>query len=243
MLAASLPACRAVNAAATNPSDHAMQLISIQVGRPIELAYGERQVRSGIFKQAIEGAVTVERCNLAGDGQADLANHGGPHKAVYAYALEHYAYWRQALGRTALEYGAFGENLTIAGLDEAQLCIGDKLEIGSARFCISQPRVPCFKLGLRLEDPNMPRRFAQSLRTGFYLQVLREGRVQAGDAVVLGERGYRRLAVRTLFAAYLKPAAPTSARVLADALEIPELSPEWREQIAARLRRPGGAER
>jgi hypothetical protein len=127
-----------------------MQLMSIQVGLPVEVTCGQRPLRTGIFKRAVEGPVAVRRCNLAGDGQADLDNHGGPHKAVYAYALEHYAFWQRELGRATLEHGAFGENLTIAGLDEAQLCIGDTLEIGSARFSISQPRVPCFKLGLRL---------------------------------------------------------------------------------------------
>jgi MOSC domain-containing protein YiiM len=235
MLAASLFACRAVNVAAPTP-DHHMQLISIQVGQPVEVTYGQRLLRTGIFKRAVEGPVTVGRCNLAGDGQADLDNHGGLHKAVYAYALEHYAFWQRELGREVLEYGAFGENLTIAGLDEAQLCIGDQLDIGSARFCISQPRVPCFKLGLRLGEPSMPRRFAQSLRTGFYLRVLREGRIEAGDPVRLGERGNRGLAIRTLFKAYLTPTDPAALRVLAEALEIPELSPDWREQISQRLR-------
>lgn len=218
-----------------------MQLISIQVGQPIDVAYGPRRVRTGIFKRAVEGTVTVGRCNLAGDGQADRDNHGGPHKAVYAYALEHYAFWRGELGREDLEYGSFGENLTIAGLDEATLRLGDQLEIGSACFSISQPRVPCFKLGLRLGDPSMPRRFAQSLRTGCYLQVLREGRLAAGDPVRLGERGEPRLTLRALFEAYRQPANPAAARVLALALESPALSPAWREQISRRRELSDGA--
>jgi MOSC domain-containing protein YiiM len=218
-----------------------MQLISIQVGQPVEVVHGGRRVRTGIVKRAVQGAVTVGRCNLAGDGQADLDNHGGPHKAVYAYALEHYAFWRRELGRADLEYGSFGENLTIAGLDEAALRLGDQLDIGSACFSISQPRVPCFKLGLRLGDPDLPRRFAQSLRTGCYLQVLREGQLEAGDPVRLGERGDPRLALRTLFDAYRRPFDPAATRVLALALESPALSPAWREQIGQRLQRSGGA--
>ena len=194
-------------------------------------------IRTGIFKRPVMGAVRVMAYNLEGDGQADLENHGGEHKAVYAYALDHYAYWRAALKLEEMPYGQFGENLTVAGLDEAESCIGDKLQIGSALFTITQPRVPCFKLGIRLADEKMPRLFAESARTGFYLKVLREGVVQAGDAVVVIEHGYGNVAIRKLFVAYLEPGGEDAARTLAQALEVPELSPAWREQIMKRLRR------
>ena len=140
----------------------AMILTSVNVGQPAEVAYGNTKVMTGIFKQPIAGAVAVRKLNLDGDGQADLVNHGGEWKAVYAYALEHYGYWEQALGRSSLPYGQFGENLTIAGLDEASLCVGDRLAIGNAVFSITQPRVPCFKLGIRMGDKQMPRMFAES---------------------------------------------------------------------------------
>ncbi|MBE0620979.1 MAG: MOSC domain-containing protein, partial [Burkholderiales bacterium] len=119
-----------------------MKLIAISVSLPIEVQHGERLIKTGIFKKPVAGPVRVGTLNLEGDGQADLGNHGGAHKAVYAYALDHYAYWRVALGREEMDYGQFGENLTVSGLDESERCVGDRLQIGSALFAISQPRVP-----------------------------------------------------------------------------------------------------
>lgn len=145
----------------------AMRLVSIHVSLPRPVAHGETAVMTGIFKTAVAGTVAVGWLNLAGDGQADLIHHGGESKAVYAYSLDHYAYWRDRLARDELPHGQFGENLTIAGLDESRSCIGDQLQIGNALFAISQPRVPCFKLGIRFSDARLPRLFAQSLRTGF----------------------------------------------------------------------------
>jgi MOSC domain-containing protein YiiM len=216
-----------------------MRLISVNVSPPLDVIYGDTTVSTGIFKQPVQGAVAVRRLNLDGDGQADLINHGGESKAVYAYSLDHYDYWREALGRTDLEYGQFGENLTVAGLDESQLCIGDQLRIGDAFFTISQPRVPCFKLGIRFADKRLPKMFAHSLRTGFYLRVAKEGSIAAGDAVEVVGRGAGGLSVRSLFDAYLKPNDREALRLLARAIEIPQLSPEWRGHIGERLaRRP-----
>jgi MOSC domain-containing protein YiiM len=181
--------------------------------------------------------VRVGRLNLEGDGQADLENHGGAHKAVYAYALDHYAYWRETLGREKMDYGQFGENLTIAGLDESERCVGDRLQIGNTLFAISQPRVPCYKLGIRFGDENMPRLFSQSARTGFYLSVLREGVIEAGDAVEVIERGLGEVAIRPLFEAYMNRGGKDAAQTLRRALEVPELSAEWRAQIEKRLAR------
>jgi len=215
-----------------------MILRSVNVSRPIEVQYGDGPVKTGIFKQAVTGPVRVERHNLAGDGQADLDNHGGEHKAVYAYSLDHYAYWRTALNREQMDYGQFGENLTIAGLDETECCVGDRLQIGSALFVITQPRVPCFKLGIRLGDEKMPAMFSQSARTGFYLKVLREGAIEAGDPVEVSGRGYASVAIKALFEAYMNRGDKFAARTtLARALEVPELSPEWRAQIEKRLAR------
>jgi MOSC domain-containing protein YiiM len=214
-----------------------MTLVSINVGQPREMAHGHTPVMTGIFKQPVAGPVTVRWLNLDGDGQADLINHGGESKAVYAYSLDHYPYWREVLGRDALPHGQFGENLTVAGLDEAELCVGDQLRIGSALFTISQPRVPCYKLGLRFGDKRMPRLFAESLRTGVYLRVLQQGTIEAGDTLEVVAQGAGRISIRALFDAYLKPNDRDALRLLARAAEVPELSPGWRTYIRERLAR------
>ena len=214
-----------------------MILKSVNVSRPLEVQYGDTLITTGIFKQPVSGSLRVGPYNLAGDGQADLNNHGGEHKAVYAYSFDHYPYWRTVLKREEMNCGQFGENLTVAGLDESACCIGDQLQIGSALFTITQPRVPCFKLGIRFGDENMPRLFSESARTGFYLKVLREGAVEAGDTVGVVKRGYGNVAIKPLFEAYLNRGDKEASRTLAHALEVPELSPEWRTQIERRLAR------
>lgn len=215
------------------------RLVSVNVGRPRDVVHGDRVVRTGIFKDPVSGPVHVGRTNLDGDGQADLDNHGGEDKAVYAFALEQYAYWRDALGRTSMPHGQFGENLTIAGLDESAACVGDRLRIGSARFVITQPRVPCFKLGIRLQRPDMPKLFTAHARTGFYLRVEHEGTVEAGDAVEVLARAPGSVSVRDLFRAFMDPRSPRSGAVLARAVAVPGLSAEWRAQIGKRLRERG----
>jgi MOSC domain-containing protein YiiM len=214
-----------------------MQLISVNVSPPIAVQHGRESIKTGIFKKPVAGPVRAGTYNLEGDGQADLDNHGGLHKAVYAYALDHYAYWREALGREKMDYGQFGENLTVAGLDESERCVGDRLQIGSALFAITQPRVPCYKLGIRFGDEHMPKLFSQSARTGFYLSVLRGGVIEAGDAVEVVETGYRKVAIKPLFEAYMRRGDKDASRILLRALEVPELSPEWRVQIEKRLKR------
>lgn len=218
-----------------------MTLISVNVAHPTHALHGDKEVLTGIFKRPVDGAVMARQLNLDGDGQADLVHHGGESKAVYAYALEHYAYWQKVLDRPAMPYGQFGENLTVTGLDEAELCVGDQLRIGDALFVISQPRVPCFKLGLRMQDERMPRLFAQSLRTGVYLRVLREGLIAAGDIVHVNSRSAHRVSIRQLFDAYLRFRDSHARELLKSALDIPELSPEWHAHISERLtRRPIG---
>jgi len=212
-----------------------MTLMSVNISRPVEVQHGDRLIKTGIFKKPVTGSVRANRHNLDGDGQADLDKHGGEHKAVYAYSLDHYAYWRRVLNREKIDYGQFGENLTVAGLDESESCIGDQLQIGSALFTITQPRVPCFKLGIRLGDERMPKLFSESARTGFYLRVLREGLIEVGDTVNVVERGYGNVAIRTIFKAYLKAGDGDASLTLVRALEVPELSPEWRAHINKRL--------
>jgi MOSC domain-containing protein YiiM len=212
-----------------------MKLVSINVSKPIEKTHDGKKVMTGIFKAPVQGAVAVTKLNLSGDGQADLTVHGGEEKAVYAYSLDHYAYWRQTLNLNSLPHGQFGENLTIAGLDETASCVGDRLQIGAALFAITQPRVPCFKLGLRFGNPEMPRLFSKAARTGFYLKVLREGLLVAGDEVRVLQQGKCRVSVKELFQAYLNPQSKESKAVYRRVVEVPELPQEWREKILRRL--------
>jgi len=212
-----------------------MKLVSVNVAQPRLVQDGEEMVRTGIFKAPVPGPVAVRGHNLDGDGQADLENHGGEHKAVYAYSADHYAYWREALGREDLSWGQFGENLTIEGFDESRIFLGDHIAVGSAVFAVTQPRVPCFKLGIRFGDKQMPKLFTRSLRTGCYLKVLREGTVQAGDAVDLLERGRGAIRIDLLFEALVIPRGKDVRAILGAALEVPELSPEWRAPIRERL--------
>jgi len=158
-----------------------MEVVSVNVGLPRQVTWKGEVVTTGIFKQSVDGRVDVAGVNLAGDRQADLTVHGGDDKAVYVYPSEHYPYWREELGRD-LPWGMFGENLTVfhVGLED-EIAIGDRLRIGSAEFVVTQPRLPCFKLGIRFDDAGMVRRFLASARTGYYLRIVSEGDVGRGD--------------------------------------------------------------
>lgn len=158
-----------------------MKLLSIQVGRPRQVKWRRMTVTTGICKEVVAGRIMLRRNNLEGDEQADLRVHGGWDKAVYAYPSEHYSFWRKELPGTPMPYGAFGENFTTEGLDESSICIGDRFRIGNAVVEVTQPRMPCYKLGVRFGRPDMPQRFHASGRSGFYLAVLKEGEVGAGD--------------------------------------------------------------
>lgn len=162
-----------------------MKVISINVGLPRDVEWRGEVVTTGIFKSPVPGPVAVRTLNLDGDRQADLTVHGGPRKAVYAYPYEHYDYWRRELPDADLGFGAFGENLTIEGLLETDVRVGDTLDIGSARFDVTQIRMPCYKLVVRFDRLDMVRRFTQSGRSGFYLQVTQEGLIHTGDEIRL----------------------------------------------------------
>jgi MOSC domain-containing protein YiiM len=181
-----------------------VKVISVNVGRPKAVDWSGRVVQTGIYKAAVSGPVKVRTLALEGDGQADLRVHGGPRKAVYAYPSEHYAPWSRELRRSDLAWGAFGENLTTEGLVENDVRIGDHLEAGTALFEVTQPRFPCFKLGNKFGTQAFVKQFAQSGRSGFYLAVVREGVIAAGDAVRLSTRS---------------PDGPTVAGAFAEALE------------------------
>lgn len=158
-----------------------LMLVSVNVGLPREVSWKGKTVTTGIFKSPVAGPVALRRHNLDGDRQADLSVHGGPTKAVYVYPTQHYDYWRRALGDRELTWGAFGENFTVEGVDEEAVCIGDEFRVGSARVVVTEPRMPCFKLGIRFGRADMVKRFLKSQRTGFYFGVVEEGLVQAGD--------------------------------------------------------------
>ena len=208
-----------------------MRIVSVNVGLPRELPHEGRTVLTGIVKEPVSGPVAVGRTNLAGDGQADLRVHGGIDKAVYAYPHEHYAAWRAELERDDLHPGHFGENLTIEGLLEDDVWIGDALRVGSALVEVSQPRVPCFKLALRMGDPAFAKPFLRSGRTGYYVRVLEEGAVAAGDPVARERRGEGSLSVRAV-AALLGNGA--SADALDRGAALAGLPLEWREGFARR---------
>jgi MOSC domain-containing protein YiiM len=159
------------------------RLRSINVGLPREIEWHRKTVTTSIFKAPVSGRIRVNRLNLVGDEQSDLTVHGGVDKAVYVYPSEHYEYWREQLPDFPLPWGAFGENFTSEGLLEDAIRIGDRLRIGTAEFAVTQPRMPCFKLGVRFDRADMVKRFLQSGRSGFYLSVSREGEVTAGDTV------------------------------------------------------------
>jgi MOSC domain-containing protein YiiM len=160
-----------------------MKVLSVQVGRPRDLQWRGELVRTGIFKEPVRGPVVVRFLNLEGDEQADLTVHGGPDKAVYAYPSEHYPAWRKELPELEFPFGAFGENLTIEGIPEGEARIGDLLRIGTADFVVTQPRMPCYKLAARFDRSDMLKRLLRTGRTGFYLSVLKEGSLTAGDAI------------------------------------------------------------
>jgi len=160
------------------------QVISVNVGLPREVIWKHRKIVTGIFKEPVAGRVAIRQLNLDGDRQADLTVHGGPDKAVYAYPAEHYSFWREQFPEMELPWGMFGENLTIEGLDES-IHIGDHFEIGSAHLMVTQPRMPCYKLGLKFGRDDILKRFLRSGLTGFYFAVLKEGEVAAGDPIRL----------------------------------------------------------
>jgi len=161
----------------------ALKLLSVNVGMPREVDWHGRLVRTSIFKSPVSGPVRVATLNLEGDEQSDLTVHGGVHKAVYAYPSEHYLFWRKEIPGLDLSWGAFGENFTTEGLLEEAVHIGGLFRVGSAEFVVTQPRMPCFKLGIRFGRPDIMKRFLQSGKSGFYFSVLEEGRVTAGDSV------------------------------------------------------------
>jgi len=213
-----------------------MQIVSLNIGLPRDVVWHGRTVTTGIFKEPVAGRVALRRLNLDGDRQADLSVHGGPFKAVYCYPVEHYAPWTEELGGGALPMGAFGENLTTEGLDEDDVHIGDEFSIGTARVVVTQPRMPCYKLGIRFQDDGMVKRFLASRRTGFYLAVVREGDLGAGDAIVPAGEDPQRLRVADITRLYVARAFDRDdAATAKKALDVAALPESWKEYLRDRL--------
>ena len=180
-------------------------LVSVNVGMPKDVPWQGKTVRTGVWKHPVDGAVMVRRLNIDGDGQGDLAGHGGEQRAVLVYQLDSYRHWQQHFGRDDLGYGVFGENLTVDGMADDEVCIGDRYRIGEAEFEVTQPRVTCYRVGLRLGEPELPALLVSHHRPGFYMRVITEGHIQAGDAVVRTRHRARRLVGRRHRRAALPP--------------------------------------
>ena len=217
-----------------------MENVSVNVGLPRQVTWKGEVVTTGIFKQSVDGRVDVAVVNLAGDRQADLTVHGGDDKAVYVYPSEHYAFWRKEFPEMQLPWGAFGENFTTEGLLESSALIGDRIRIGSAEFQITQPRMPCFKLGIRFGRDDMVKRFLQSGRTGFYLAVTREGEVSAGDPMEFFAHRQDGLSVAEVSSLYARDA--DNQALLRRAAETTALPESWREYLLFNPAKLPGAE-
>src|SRR4051812_32925624 len=209
------------------------KVLSVNVGRPRQVDWRGDSVATGIYKVPVEGRGTVRRLDLGGGQQADLSVHGGPDKAIYAYPTEHYGFWHEELPGVALPWGAFGENLSTEGLLEQAMRIGDRLRIGTAEFVVTQPRLPCFKLNVRFQRPDMVKRFLRSGRTGFYLAVLREGEVAAGDWIDLIPTEEPAVTVADVAALYT--ADSDNRDLMERAVRTAGLPQNWRDHFRTRL--------
>jgi len=217
-----------------------MTLVSVNVGLPREVAWKGRSVSTGIFKEPVQGRVTLRKLNLDGDRQADLSAHGGAEKAVYVYPAEHYNYWRGELAGMEMPFGMFGENFTTEDLAEDAVNIGDRFRIGTAELVATQPRLPCYKLGLKFGRDDMAKRFLSSGRTGFYFSVSREGDVGVGDAITLIDRDPNNVRVPDITGLYVsKRYSPAEVETLNRATRVPALPQGWRNYFLERQEKLG----
>lgn len=218
-------------------------VVSINVGLPADVEWRGKVVRTAVWKRPVSGRVMARRLNLDGDGQGDLAGHGGVHRAVMVYQIASYRYWEQVLDRQLTEHGMFGENLTVDGLPDDEVCIGDRYRIGGALFEVSQPRVTCYRVGIRMDEPRMPSLLVSHRRPGFYFRVIEEGEIGAGDEIVRVEQGREKLTDAEVDALLYLPGHPEDR--LRVATNEPSLSPGWKQSFDAMLantgRLPGNA--
>ncbi|WP_027861675.1 MOSC and FAD-binding oxidoreductase domain-containing protein [Marmoricola sp. URHB0036] len=214
-------------------------LLAVNVGLPADVPWRGRTVHTGVWKRPVVGARMVGRLNIDGDGQGDLAGHGGEQRAVLVYQVESYRHWQEYFGRDELEHGSFGENFTVEGLADDEVCIGDRYRIGEAEFEVTQPRVTCFRVGMRMGEPQLPSLLVAHHRPGFYLRVITEGHVAAGDEIVRTQRGPHALSVADVDALLYLPGHDAAA--LEAALDIPALSPGWQQSFRSMLESEAGA--
>ena len=215
-----------------------MKLFSVNCGLPREVLWHDRNVTTSIYKEPVQGRVTLRRLNLDGDRQSDLSVHGGKDKAVYCYPVEHYGYWKSELPGLPLPMGAFGENFTIQGFSEDSIHIGDRFAIGSAEVVVTQPRLPCYKLGIRFDSDDMVKRFFISRRTGFYLAVTREGEVGAGDEIISLSQDPESISISAITRLYVaKTYSPDDVRFLHQALSVETLLESWKAYFEEKLTR------
>ena len=210
-----------------------MQVIAVCVGLPREVSWKGKPITTGIFKQPVAGRVRMRSLNLDGDQQADLTVHGGIEKAIYAYPMEHYAYWRQELPDQPLPWGTFGENLTIEGLSETTVNIGDRFRMGTAEVMVTQPRFPCFKLNLKFGRDDMVKRFLDSCLSGIYFSVVQEGEVGAGDAIEPVSRDENNVTVTDIVSIYRREADHDLVR---RAVHVPALAAELKTYFQQQLK-------
>jgi len=212
------------------------QLLSVNVGLPRDIPWNGRTVRTAVWKEPVAGRCRVGRLNLEGDGQGDTAGHGGEQRAVFVYQIESYRHWQQQLNRTDFAHGQFAENFTVSGLPDNQVCIGDRYQIGTALFEVTQPRVTCYRVGIRMNEPRMPAMLTASGRPGFYFRVLREGDVGAGDEIAKVGEASDRMTVAEINALLYAPPHPRAQ--LQRALQLGALSAGWRASFEALLQGP-----
>ncbi len=216
--------------------DRPARIVSLNVGLPREVEWHGINVTTGIFKHPVEGRVALRKLNLDGDRQADLTVHGGEHKAVYCYPLEHYDYWKKELSGVDLPMGSFGENLTTEGLLEDSVHLGDRFSVGSAEVIVSQPRMPCYKLGVKFDSTDMVKRFLASGRMGFYMAVTREGEVGAGDEIKVIGRDPNAVPVTEITRLYIaKRYGTDDLASLRRALKVASLPDSWKDYFRERL--------
>jgi len=215
-----------------------MKIVSLNVGMPREVLWHGRSVTTGIYKEPLAGRVALRKLNLDGDRQADLTVHGGEYKAVYCYPVEHYAYWNKELPGRELPMGMFGENFTTSGLNENEVHLGDRFAAGSAEVVVTQPRLPCYKLGVRFGSDDMVKRFLASGRGGFYLAVTNEGEVGAGDEIKVISRDANAVPVSEITRLYvLKRWGTEELAALRRALQVAALPEDWKGYFRERMQK------